>query len=122
MHMTMTFPYVVVSATVTLVSSVEGGVCPEDTVTFTCTVNRVVLQWKISDKMPKNLDAITMNATLGPFQLEVTDSTASSITSTASLTANRALNGTTITCSDPALLSNTETGTVLVIGKLHAWR
>ncbi len=95
-----------------------GDVCPGTNVTFTCSVSFLVLRWEYNGD-----DEITGGGgvpdPIGPFALEIVEANATFISSTATVTATGALDGTVITCTNP-LTMESQDGTVNVTSKLYA--
>ncbi len=86
--------------------------------TFTCSVSTFGLRWEYAGNAV-SLTVMGEIATLGPFTLEVTESNATVISSTATVTATGALDGTVITCTNP-LTMESQDGTVNVTSNLYA--
>ena len=110
-------------AQVTLTPMPELMVCPGETVTFTCEVTGDSVTWAVSGiPTSKSLSNDTRSsAALAPFMLEVTEVTPDSgtvmaITSTATVVANAALDGTIISCTSPPPIVS-QSSNLVVVGK-----
>ena len=103
-----------------LQSSVERP-CPEENVTFTCTILSVGHQWRVpslditQSLLPGDLGRMIPDP---PFQFTVTEvMTGINITSTATVNATADLNGILVVCQDGVGMLPEQNSTINVIGK-----
>ena len=95
--------------------------CPGERVTFTCTIPSVGHVWNIPslnvirELLPSGQGrVITDNP---PFQFTVTAVMTGSITSTATVTTTRELNGTVVLCRDGIGMEPDQSTTINIIGE-----
>ena len=98
--------------------------CPGERVTFTCTISSVGHVWNIPSLniiralLPSSQGrVITDNP---PFQFTVTAVMTGSITSTATVTTTRELNGTVVLCQDGVGMEPDQSTTINIIGENDA--
>ena len=111
----------IVLSQVFLDSSPEVEVCPGEIVTLNCTVPASSLRWEIEVYGDEDITAGQSSDFLGPFQLDETgtkvnaEGVVTSITSTVTVTANKTLDGTMITCINPSISGGANSNSTLLV-------
>lgn len=94
--------------------------CPGERVIFTCTVSSRTHRWEASAlSLPRPIGVLDQGSIISdpPFQFNVTEVTASNITSTAIVTATADLNGTLVLCQDNDGILPIQSSTITIIGE-----
>ena len=102
-----------------LQSSVDRP-CPEERVTFTCTIESSAHRWEVpSLEIYRSLLAADQGLVHSdpPFQFTVTEIMAGSITSTATVNATTNLNATLVVCQDGNRMLADQNNTINIIGE-----
>ena len=100
-------------------SNVER-VCPEERVTFTCTIESSAHRWEVpSLEIYRSLIIGDQGWVYSdsPFQFTVTEVMAGSITSTATVNATTNLNDTLVVCQDGNRMLTDQNNTINIIGE-----